>query len=253
MIETIQRKWQQWKKGPLMVWILIILTCGVFLGMTLTGLIQGQGLDGSYNSYILIQYGALFRPLVLLEHEYWRLVSPIFVHIGFTHLILNMFTLYFLGRQLELLLGHFRFLAIYLLTGVMGNLFSLAFANPNALSAGASTSLFGLFGIYVTLGQVYKQFPQIQAMSKQMLLLIVLNLLFALPTNLFGGSIDLYGHIGGVIGGLALGLVVSSPLLEKVYPVKSIRNPHIRIIGGMIFIFFIGVTIAYTFKKFGLS
>ena len=47
-----------------MVWILIILTCGVFLGMTLTRLIQGQGLDGSYNSYILIQYGALFRPLV---------------------------------------------------------------------------------------------------------------------------------------------------------------------------------------------
>ena len=115
-----------------------------------------------------------------------------------------MVTLYFLGMQIEYLFGPWRFLVIYLVSGICGN--SASFAFTPAISAGASTALFGLFGAYLMLGESFRNDPYIRTIAKQFLVLVVLNLLSDLT-----GSIDLWGHLGGLIGGFLLGYVVGAP------------------------------------------
>ncbi len=72
-----------------------------------------------------------------------------FFTLGLCILFLNMVTLYYIGAQVEAIYGHWRYLGIYLLSGIAGNIASFAFGTPNSVSAGASTALFGLFGAFV--------------------------------------------------------------------------------------------------------
>ena len=85
----------------------------IFLLMTLNG--------GSTNVLTLILFGAKFNPAIA-QGEWWRLIAPMFIHIGFTHILVNSITLYYLGTQMESLYGSLRFALIYLLSGLMGNL-----------------------------------------------------------------------------------------------------------------------------------
>lgn len=234
------------KNQPWMVWLLLGIQLLIFLGMTLAGLARGYGLDGSQVSSILVQYGAMDKELVIVGHEYWRLISPIFVHIGLMHLIVNSLTLYFIGLQLEGLLGHWRFLLVYLLSGISGNLLSLAFGNPLAVSAGASTSLFGLFGIFVALGRVYRYHPTIQFMAQRMQTLIIMNLIF----NLFSTRIDMLGHVGGVIGGFLLGLLISLPSVKGSRYDRVEVDIHQKIRAVLILVFFIGICL-YKIMNYG--
>ncbi|MDE1549732.1 rhomboid family intramembrane serine protease [Jeotgalibaca caeni] len=167
-----------------------------FLLMTING--------GSTNIYTLINFGAKFNPAILAG-ELWRLVTPIFLHIGFMHILLNSITLYFLGTQLELIYGNFRFALIYLLGGLMGNVVSFAFSE--AVSAGASTSLFGLFATAVVLGRLYPNNYAIRNMAQGFMLLIILNFVNGLASP----SIDNWGHLGGAIGGGLATMFISVP------------------------------------------
>ncbi|MDO4680106.1 MAG: rhomboid family intramembrane serine protease [Aerococcus sp.] len=133
--------------------------------------------------------------------QYWRLVTPMFIHFGFEHLLFNSITLYFLGNQVEMIIGAKRFLALYFLSGVMGNLFSYQFSMN--YSAGASTALFGLFAYFVAMDYLEPQNPYYQAMGQQYKLLLVFNIV----ANVFMSGIDMWGHIGGIVGGL-LGTVI---------------------------------------------
>lgn len=232
------------KNMPLMVWGLLGIQVLVFLSMTISGMSRGLGIDGSQDASLLISHGAMVKVMVTQLHEYWRFITPIFVHIGFMHLIVNSLTLYFIGTQLEAMLGHWRFLAVYLLTGVAGNVLSFAFGNANSISAGASTSLFGLFGIFVALGRVYPHHPMIQFMSQRMLTLIVLNLVM----NLFSSGIDILGHVGGALGGFLLGFVISIPALTGTQYESSSHDVHRRIRFGLMFVFFIVFCLLYGFR-----
>lgn len=239
-----EMKLKRIKNMPLVVWLLLGIQVIVFLSMTIAGLRSGLGINGSEDISILISHGAMVKMMVTHLHEYWRFITPIFVHIGFMHLIINSVTLYFIGIQLEEILGHWRFLAIYLLTGIAGNVLSFAFGNPNSISAGASTSLFGLFGIFVALGRVYPQHPMIQLMSQRMLTLIILNLVM----NLFSSGIDILGHVGGALGGFLLGFVISIPALKGTYYEASSHDIHRRIRFGLMFIFLIVFCLLYGFR-----
>ncbi|MFT9097038.1 rhomboid family intramembrane serine protease [Lactobacillus sp. UCMA15818] len=188
-------------KKPVVTYTLLGINVIVFVLMTLAG--------GSESIGVLVEFGAKVNSLIIAG-QWWRLITPMFLHIGFEHLVLNMITLYFVGIQLEGILGRVRFLAVYLVSGVAGNLASFAF-NPNALSAGASTALFGLFGIYLMMGESFSSNPYIRAMARQFLLLVVLNIVFG-----FYGSVDLAGHIGGLIGGFLIGYCVGVPRVGNV-------------------------------------
>ena len=111
-----------------------------------------------------------------------------------------MVTLYFLGRIAEDLFGSKAFLALYILSGLMGNLFVMIFS-PEVVAAGASTALFGIFGAIASLRFIARS-PYIQYLSQSYTSLILVNILFS-----FMPGISLAGHLGGLVGGGILAFV----------------------------------------------
>lgn len=190
-----QMKIKRFLRKPVVTYTFLGLQILLFILMTFDG--------GSTNTLTLVQYGAKFNPL-LVAGQWWRLVTPIFLHIGWIHLLMNSVILYYLGIQLEDTLGHWRFAMIYLLSGIAGNAASFAF-NAFSVSAGASTSLFGLFGATLFLGRTYTNNPAIQQMSRNFGTLIIINLVF----GFFSSSVDLAGHLGGLAGGFLLSTAIS--------------------------------------------
>jgi len=128
--------------------------------------------------------------------EWYRLCTAMFVHYGLLHLLLNMYALWILGRDLERVLGPMRFVALYLLAGLGGNVAAYLFAAPNAATAGASTAVFGLMGaIFVILKRLNLSVAPI-------LPVIVINVIFTFTIP----NISMAGHLGG----LAVGAIVAA-------------------------------------------
>ncbi|WP_078379711.1 rhomboid family protein [Sutcliffiella halmapala] len=165
---------------------------------------------GSQNSETLIKYGAKYNPLIL-EGEWWRFITPIILHIGVLHLLLNTLALYYLGTAVERIYGNFRFLLIYLFAGFCGSLASFVFTP--SLSAGASGAIFGCFGALLFVGIAYPKLF-LRTMGTNILVLIGVNLAigFAIP------GIDNAGHIGGLIGGFLAAAIVHLPKHIKPLP-----------------------------------
>ena len=163
---------------------------------------------GSTNNETLIQYGAKFNPLIF-EGEWWRFVSPIFLHIGFLHLLMNSFALFYIGPAVERAYGKWKFLFIYFLAGILGTIVSFAFSP--FLSAGASGAIFGCFGALLYIG-VYNRKVFFRTMGSNLLIVVGINLAlgFVIP------NIDNAGHIGGLIGGFLAALIVQLPHQKKV-------------------------------------
>lgn len=128
------------------------------------------------------------------------------------------------------------------MSGVAGNLASFAMNQVGVLSAGASTSLFGMFGAFVILGFHFRNNPAITQMVRQFSLFIVLSLVF----GGFDTSVDIWGHVGGVLGGLLLGNILGLPEQRGNFSI------HQRIISGMIFIFLLVICLLVGLKKYGL-
>lgn len=95
-----------------------------------------------------VRWGADFGPLTL-SGEWWRVLTSTFVHFGIIHIGLNMWCLWSLGSSLELFMGRKTFLLIYLLSGLMASLSSIAW-DPWRVSAGASGAIFGVAGAFVS-------------------------------------------------------------------------------------------------------
>lgn len=182
---------------------LLLLTTGVFLSMLLV-----RGFDYESVQTIYDFGGVIGAEIQVDPSQSWRLLAAMFVHIGLQHFVLNMVTLYFLGRIAEDLFGSKAFLALYLLSGLMGNLFVLAFS-PEVVVAGASTALFGIFGAIASLRFIARS-PYIQYLSQSYTSLILVNILFS-----FMPGISLAGHLGGLVGG---------GILSFVFPVYGERD-----------------------------
>ena len=157
----------------------------------------------------LYKFGAVYPPAIkAMPEQVWRLFSATFVHIGLEHFVVNVITLYFIGRQAEDIFGSRNFFLLYMMSGLMGNIF-VFFFSPDALSAGASTALFGLFASIVTLQYVVRD-SYIQQLGQSYMTLIVVNIIFS-----FMPSISLAGHLGGLIGGI---------LCAVILPIKGSSN-----------------------------
>ena len=177
----------------------------------------------------LFHFGALFG-LDIIEYpsHIWRLVTPIFVHIGWEHFLLNFFSLIFIGRQIEDIFGSQRFFAIYLLSGIYGNILTF-FLKPETLSAGASTSLFGAMAM---LGYLTKN-PSFQAIGKQFAVLILANL----AINIFQPDVGIFGHIGGAIGGILLAAPFAPKILQsKILETQKVTFFLVYLVSAMLMI-----------------
>lgn len=234
------------KRGPWVTWLLLGSQCLVFLLMTIQGIYYGLGIDGTTSLGLLVKYGAMNQQIVMETGQYWRFVTPIFIHIGWLHLLVNSMTLYFIGFRLEGLIGHLPFMGVYLLSGVVGNLASFALGNPQTISAGASTALFGMFAYFYALGKIYPYHQQIRFMGQQMGTLIVVNLVF----NLFSSQIDMWGHLGGAVGGFLLAFIVGIPMLKNSQFQSAKIDKHSRIRAGLLLVFIMALTFFYVYRQY---
>ena len=181
---------------PRWTYILIGIIAVIFLLEELAG--RGNG--GSENPDVLIQFGANYAPLVSTG-QYWRLFTANFLHIGILHIMLNAYSLYIIGQEVEAWYGASRFMAIFLLTCISGALAS--FALTYGLSAGASTGIVGLIGaeaaFFIRNRKIFGALGSRRL--NNLFFIVVINVIFGLSNP----GIDNFGHLGGLIGGLTLG------------------------------------------------
>lgn len=147
----------------------------------------------------LFAWGGNFRPAVA-SGEWWRLLSYMFLHAGGMHLLMNTFALLYIGMFLEPLMGKFRFISAYILTGICAGLLSITM-HGNGVGVGASGAIFGMYGVFfaiLTTGHIQKTMRK--TMLRSILFFIVLNLLLGLQ-----GNTDNAAHIGGLLSGIVFG------------------------------------------------
>ncbi len=185
-MENIKRFYRRGRISFIFVTIMILY----FIFISLNG--------GTNNLEALVKYGAFFPPYIVAYGQYYRFITSIFIHIGLSHLFFNSYALYAFGPQLERLLGPKKFLYFFILTGIGGNLITFFF-NFSYISAGASGSLFGIFGAFFYLIKKHREMVTPEG-RKQILSLLGINLLltFLVP------SISITSHLGGFVIGFFL-------------------------------------------------
>ncbi|MGC9350578.1 MAG: rhomboid family intramembrane serine protease [Sulfurovum sp.] len=155
---------------------------------------------------VLVAFGALYGPLIFLYDEWWRLFTAMFLHGGMTHLFMNMFSLYIVGRPAEIYFEKRGYLAIYFFSGLIGAVASLAM-HPQSVGVGASGAIFGLFGALAGFFLVHKERigAQSRVFMKNFGVIIALNVFLGLSIP----SIDMSAHIGGLVTGAIGGVMLS--------------------------------------------
>lgn len=142
----------------------------------------------------------------ILEGDYYRIVTSMFLHGGFLHLLFNMFSLFLFGPELEKFAGKVRFITIYFVSGIIGNIITL-FAEPDYwyASVGASGAIFGMIGAFGALVYYTRHiFPQL----KQIILPIII---ISVVMTFIQPNINIAAHLGGMACGFLIGLVFFNP------------------------------------------
>ena len=184
-------------------WITVIL---IGINLILYGLETITG--GSESNRVAIRFGAQYLPLVL-QGEYWRVFTSMFLHFGWDHLAGNMFSLFIIGQIVEPYYGRIRFLLLYLISGIGGNLLSLFMdmgSTEPAISAGASGAIFGImaaFLIFALDSQMRRAFP---------LPRVLLGLILSLAPGFYSSGINLFAHLGGFAVGLLMAFLLKLTL-----------------------------------------
>ena len=203
---------------PRVTLALLAINVGVFALGTLLPVVGRQ----------LFQYGASRSYEVLVQGEVQRLFTAMFLHAGMMHLFFNMYALYIIGRGVEGLCGHARFLLIYLLGGLTGSLLSVALGSTDpwlsAPSVGASGAVFAIFGAEMV--WLFRHRPLLGAAAgrqlRSLLMLLGVNLAFGLLSSVgaAGIRIDNWAHLGGLAGGLALTWVIGPIFQPQPHPAQ---------------------------------
>ena len=177
--------------GAIVTKTLVAINVGIYLlELALGGTINGQSNE-------IYERGVLAAPFID-QGDWWRLITAAFLHYGPIHLALNMLALWWFGSAVEQVLGRWRFLLLYIVSGLAGSAGALI-ASPNSLTVGASGAIFGIMGAALVLER-----QGIYVFGGGALSIIVLNVIFtfAIPGISIGGHLG--GLIGGVVGMLAL-------------------------------------------------
>lgn len=177
---------------------LIAVNILVFLALS----VQGMTEDPQF----MLRHGAMYVPCVIEKGEYYRLVTCLFLHFGFDHLVNNMITLLVMGWTLELEIGRVRYILIYFSSGICGNILSAFFdirIGEYAVSAGASGAIFGLIGalLYVAV----RNKGRIGTITQRGLIFMILLTLYYGFTST---GVDNAAHIGGLASGFVLGILL---------------------------------------------
>ncbi len=163
---------------------------------------------GSYDELLSV-FGAKVN-INILQGEYWRFLTPVVLHSGILHLVINCYSLYAVGVVVERIFGHGKFLVIYLAAGILGNIASFSFsANP---AVGASGAIFGLMGALLYFG-LKKPAAFKTYFGHNVIAAIIINLTYGFSR----AGIDNYAHMGGLVGGFLATGIVNPTVKEKWY------------------------------------
>lgn len=138
--------------------------------------------------------------LFILEGEIWRLLTPIFLHGGFTHLLFNSFSLILFGPALEKMIGRSKFLLLYFASGITANVATLLLQPPTYSHVGSSGAIFGLFGFYIAIILFRKSWMS-QSNSQIIITLSVISLIM----TFFQSNVNITAHLFGFLAGLLIG------------------------------------------------
>ncbi len=159
-------------------------------------LMEGEFFEPA-DAILLLNQGANFAPYTL-QNEPWRIITSLFLHGGFLHILVNMLTLLSLGTFLEKRIGSVNFLLVYLLTGITGNLLSL-YWNMFMISVGASGAIFGLFGfeIIISIAEAGRN-------TSQIIRTILTGVVYVILILIIGTLLpfDNAAHVGGLLTGI---------------------------------------------------
>jgi rhomboid protease GluP len=201
------------KPKKIIVTNIIIAICVVAFFITFIGS------GGNMDALSLLKYGANYAPLVKSGGiNLFRLITSAFLHGGILHLLFNMYALFIIGTQVENYVGKGKFIGIYLISAISGNLMSCIFGN--SVSVGASGAIFGLLGALLYFGYHYRLYLG-SVLKNQIIPLIVLNLILGFMMT----GVDNAAHIGGLIGGY---------LSMMVFGIKGKTNKTDRINGCIV-------------------
>jgi rhomboid protease GluP len=201
------------RANPITV-VILAANVALFVAMSLAA-----GIDPDTLEYTdaLLNYGAMV-PQLIEAGEYWRLLTPIFLHVGWLHLLVNSYSLWVIGPQVERLYGSVRFLVLYVVTGVAGVAASAAYTQ-SLMSAGASGAILGLVGVLLVFGIRYRS--ELPGVFKHyfgpagLLPTILLNLYITFTVPM----IDKAAHLAGLSAGCVLALAIPySPPGERHTP-----------------------------------
>ncbi|GAA0296130.1 rhomboid protease GluP [Gracilibacillus halotolerans] len=185
---------------PILTFLLIAINILIFIFIEYKG--------SSTSTETLIKYGAKYN-IAIMDGEYWRFITSMFLHIGTFHLLLNMLALYFLGTLTERIFGNSRYFLIYMIAGLTGGLASFAF-NP-AVAAGASGAIYGLFGALLYFGWRNKE-VFMKTIGMNVFTILGINIIF----GFIAPQIDVGGHLGGLVGGFIAAMAVGLPNAKSV-------------------------------------
>jgi rhomboid protease GluP len=187
-----------------LTYVLISINAVIWLLIKLYANYKGVS-EGS----LLTVFGAKDNTLIMLG-QYWRFLTPVFLHNDITHLLVNSYSLYILGTTVEKLIGRPRFLFTYIIAGITGSIMSFMFSTYRAV--GASGAIFGLLGVLIYYGIENPELFR-RGFGRSILITIAINLVYGFSVT----GIDNFGHIGGLIGGfLAAGVIGVKDFFKKI-------------------------------------
>jgi rhomboid protease GluP len=257
-----RRRRPSWASAPA-TYSLVGINCAVYIAMVLNGVSAVSPTTDQ-----LMHWGANNAGSVLVNGEWWRIVTAMFVHVGFLHLATNMWCLWNLGLLAEPLMGSAGVLAVYILTGAAGNLLSTfkgwysfhqaweAYHAAGGLDpaimfpagAGASGAVFGIAGALIVLLKS-DRLPvppiELKKLRKSVIYFAGLNLVLGLSINagssyMGGGlNIDNFAHIGG----FGSGLLFAAPLVPRLGSPRPLFEMRLRVAVGML----VGILVLFGF------
>jgi membrane associated rhomboid family serine protease len=233
---------RRWASAPA-TYLLVGINCAVFLGMVARGSsIWMPTLDQ------LMKWGADRPNNVLINGEWWRIVTAMFVHVGIIHLATNMWCLWNLGLLAEPLMGSFGLFAVYILTGAAGNLLSTFYnwvrpihdatgAPFYQAGAGASGAVFGIAAALIVLLKSRRlpiPLSELRRLRKSVIYFAAINLIIGFSVNFGSGftgvEIDNSAHVGGFLCGLAF----AAPMVPRIGSARTDFQTRLRLAVALI-------------------
>jgi rhomboid protease GluP len=217
----------------------------IFMGLNILVFLLQQVSQATQGDDLVAMLGLKVNELIV-QGQYWRLLTPMFLHGDILHLGFNMYALYIFGPSLERYFGHLRFITLFILSGFAGNVLSFMFSAAQSL--GSSTAIFGLLGAEGVFLYRNRQLfgGSARRALNNLILMAIINLVYGFSSR----GIDNWGHLGGLIGG-TLFAWIGGPVLavKEEYPGASIvdtRESRDSVVAGLIVVIVFGGLAAVT-------